>query len=97
MPARSMLRTADSGPSILSGPFDVIDDEEVAGPPRWLKFQPEPLYSAKDRWAGGFRGRVDETCHIAAREVSGCGCVGRKFQLDIKLPRDSGLVDDRAV
>src|SRR5207244_11357108 len=28
---------------------------------------------------------------------SGCGFVGRKFQMDIELTRDAGLVDDRAI
>jgi len=75
----------------------MIDDEEFAGSLGRLEFQPELLYRAKDRCAGGTRGRVDETCHIAAREVSGGGRVGRKFQADIELSRDPGLVDHRAV
>src|SRR5260370_6045872 len=85
------------GPSILSGPLHVIDDEEVAGPLCRLEFQPELLYRGKDRWDSTMRRRVGETSQVAAREEPWCGLTDRKFQTDIKLRRDPGLVDYRAV
>ena len=75
----------------------MIDNEEFAGPIGRLEFQPKMLDYAKNRWDGRIRRRAGLTSKVAAREEPGRGRIGRKFQVDIKLPSDPGLVDDRAV
>ena len=81
---------------ILCGPFHVADDQELDGTRGPFQFQPELLLQgSKDRWSGWIRRRGSRIAS-GGTEV-GSGFIGAKFDAEVELARDPGLIDHRAV
>jgi len=84
--------------SVLRGPLYVIDNQEFTGTFGWLEFQSELLlHRGKNRW---FCNACGHGKRPACRVVATGGrstLAGHIYQMNVKEPRDSGLVDDLAV